>query len=151
MSLSIREHIMQTIQTAFEGMQSGVNNYNTTWHQIYRSPVPEDEQILINALGIYSSDEQLDRDVGTSRRMLSVNFEFYYRHQYGEAIETQLNSMLVDIQRLVESHYNWSDYVLDSIEEGNEFFYEVKEGISMGLITYTIHYRHLSGDPLVQP
>lgn len=147
-TVSFRESIVEAIATLLENKTAGVDGYNTTWNKVYRGPLPLGDTLVNNAVCVWGSSEYVDNDFSHTRKFLLVMIEFWVDIGGGQTAETELNKMLVDIQRALLVDPSLGQLVMTLHEESNELTIELDESNNcVGTIEFEIQYRHNIRDP----
>ena len=145
---SKREKIMEHLVARFEGMCAGVDDYSTTWNGIGRKPISTTEVQMGNALGIFDVDEQKTPDMQFIRSNLAVIIEFYHRMELGDDPATELNRMLLDVQRAMRSDIYCGGLTLNVVELKSELDIDGPgDSLVAGVVEFQVQYRHDINNP----
>lgn len=145
---SKRERIMQHLKQRFEGIQAGVGGYSTTWNTVSRKPVSTVEAQMGNMLGLFDVNESKTPDMQFMRCSLTVVIEFYFRTQMGDEPGTELNRMLLDVQRAMRSDIYCSGLTLNVVEMKSELDIDgPSDSLVAGVVEFLVQYRHAVTNP----
>lgn len=145
--VSIRENILEFIRDAFECLDV-VTPYTTEWAEIKRAPIPSADKKIGPTLSILDISERLEPEIGSMRNRLLIIFEFSYPMKEGDIASTELNRILLDIQRLVRSDIYCGGLSLNVVEIGSDLDIEgTGDSIVGGIVQFEVLYRHLILDP----
>lgn len=147
--LSRRERIMVAIKVLFVDMMEGVDDYTVTWDRVKRSPIDAFEATMRTSLAILDTRELKNTDVhDLTRATLRVIFEAKYRLRTGDEPSTELNRLILDIQRKIREDINLGGLTLNITEAGNELDIEGhQDNIVTAVVFVDILYRHVISDP----
>ena len=146
--VSKREQIMQHLVDRFEAMQDGTDGYTTTWNTVTRKPVSITAVKMGNALGLFDTREDKVPDMQFMRATLSVVCEFYHSMKIGDEPGTQLNRMLLDVQRAMRSDIYCGGLTLNVVEVRSELDIDGPEdNLIAGVVEFQVLYRHYVDDP----
>jgi hypothetical protein len=148
-TVSRRERIMAYLETIFRQMRSGVNDYTTTWNIVARRPLSKEEVSAVgNALTIFDVAEVKEQEIGYDRCSLTVELEFFYCLKMGDKPSSELNRMLLDIQRKMREDVTSGGLSINVSEERNELdLLGPADRVVAGVVEFTILYRHVINDP----
>lgn len=140
---------MAAIKTLFDDMCEGVDDYTVTWDRIRRSPIDSFDTTMRTSLAILDTREIKSTDVhDLTRSTMRVIFEAKYRPQMGDEPSTELNRLILDIQRKIKEDINLGGLTLNITEAGNDIDIE---GHADNIVTATVFvdvlYRHVISDP----
>lgn len=145
---SKREKIMQHLKERFEGLREDVNGYTTTWNTVCRRPMTKTEIFMGDALGIYDISEEKEAVINFYNCTLTVALEFFYLLQQGDEPSTELNRMLVDIQRAMRSDISCGGLSFNCVENESELDIDgPADRLVAGTVEFRIQYRHFLDDP----
>lgn len=148
MALSRREQIMLHLVDRFKGLRRNVDNYTTTWNVVVRRPMTNTETQLGDAMGIFDVSERKEFRIGHVDAFLTVNLEFFHKVRDGDEPSTELNRMLLDVQRACRSDINCGGLTINILEMTNELDIEgPTDRLVAGVVEIEIHYRHALNDP----
>jgi|GEM_PF-4705010 len=147
-ALSRREQIMRYIVGLFTDMRASVDDYSVTWGAVVRRPLKADEAKLNCAVGVYDVGEEKTAEIGRYRSILSVRIEFFYRPNIGDEPSTELNRLLLDIQRVMRVDHTCGGLTYNVLEVENELDISgPADRLVAGIIEYRVDYKHLLDDP----
>lgn len=147
-TVSMREAIMEHLATRFKNVRAGVDGYSTTWNTVARRPIGKAEINMGNVVGIFDTEEIKTRDMQFTRSQLRVMVEFFYTLKIGDEPSTELNRMLVDVQRLMLSDIYCGGLSLNIVENRNELDIDgPADRIVAGVAEFQVQYRHSVHDP----
>jgi len=140
---------MEAIKVLFVDMLEGVDGYTVTWDRIRRAPIDSHDATMRSSLAILDTREIKNPDVhDLMRSTMRVIFEAKYRTMQGDEPSTELNRLILDIQRKVREDINLGGLTLNITEAGNEIDIE---GHADNIVTATVFvdvlYRHVISDP----
>jgi hypothetical protein len=145
---SKREQIMEHLKARFEEMEDGVDDYTTTWNVVTRNPISTTEAQLGNVVGIFDVDEVKYPDMQFMRCNLAVVVEFYHKVQMGDKQGTELNRMLLDVQRAMRSDIYCSGLTLNVVEMKSELDIDgPADSLVAGVVEFQVQYRHYIDNP----
>jgi hypothetical protein len=145
-----RERIMQHLLARFAENQAGEDDYTVTWNLITRKPVGRTEVGMGDAIGIFDTRESKVPDMLFMRCHLTVVFEFYCSLQMGDDPATELNRMLLDVQRTLRRDIYCSGLTLNIVETKNELDIDGPgDSLVAGVVEVQVLYRHFVDDPSV--
>lgn len=146
--LSKRELIMQHLAERFAALREGVDGYTTTWNAVTRRPMGDQEVSMGNALGLFDVEEEKNPAINWYHCNLRVVAEFYYVLQLGDEPSTELNRMLVDIQRAIRVDVTCGGLAFNIVELRNELDVDgPADRLVAGVVEFQVQYRHLLDDP----
>lgn len=146
--VSKREQIMDHLVERFENMTAGTDGYTTTWNVVTRKPLGMTEVKIGSALGLFDTREDKTPDMQFMRCTLSVVCEFYHSMKIGDAPGTQLNRMLLDVQRAMRSDIYCGGLALNVVEVRSELDIDGPEdNLVAGIVEFQVLYRHYVDDP----
>jgi hypothetical protein len=145
---SKRERIMQHLTERFQARQAGVDGALITWNMVTRKPISRTEVGMGDTLGIFDVRETKDPVMQHMVCELTVIFEFYCALMLGDEPSTELNRMLLDVQRTIRTDIYCSGLSLNIVESKNELDIDgPTDSLVAGVIEVTVLYRHLVDDP----
>lgn len=145
---SKRERIMEHLKERFESMQDGVDDYTTTWNVVTRNPVSTSEVEFGKTLGLFDVSESKTPDMQFMRCDLVVVVEFYHRSEMGDEPATELNRMLLDVQRAMRSDIYCSGLTLNVVEMKSELDIDgPADSLVAGVVEFQVQYRHYVDNP----
>ena len=146
-TVSMRENIAEYYRVLFDE-QDVVPPYTTEFFRIERAAIPEAEKINGPTLAIYDHSERKEPEIGSDRVKLTLTFEFSYPMKEGDKASTELNRILLDVQRLVRSDIYCGGLTLNVVEIGSDFDIEgTGDSIVGGIVQFEVLYRHKILDP----
>lgn len=146
--VSKREQIMQHLQKRFEAARAGTDGYSVTWNSVTRRPLSRVEVGMGDAVGLFDMRETKRQEIQHMRCDLSLVIEFYLFMQLGDDPGTELNRMMLDIQRTIRQDIYCSGLTLNIVESKNELDIDgPTDALVAGVVEYLIQYRHLVDDP----
>jgi hypothetical protein len=146
--ISRREQIMRYLVALFADMRASIDGYTTTWETVVRRPLSDTEAKLGNGLGVYDVSEEKVPEIGRYRSHLTVRIEFFYLIRHGDEPSTELNRMLVDIQRAMRADHTCGGLAYNVLETENELDINgPADRLVAGIIEYRVEYKHLLDDP----
>lgn len=146
--LSKREQIMQHLQQRFSALRAGEDGYTTTWNVVTRRPLTKQEVAMGDAIAIFDTGEEKTAEIGFYRCMLYVSAEFFYALKTGDDPSTELNRLLVDIQRAIRVDVTCGGVAFNMVELRNELDIDgPADRLVAGVVEFQVQYRHLIDDP----
>lgn len=147
--LSRRERIMAAIKVLFVDMCEGVDGYTTTWDRVRRSPIDSFDATMRSSIAILDTRELKNTDVhDLTRSTLRVIFEVKYHLRTGDEPSTELNRLILDVQRKIKEDTNLGGLTLNVTETGNDLDIEGhQDNIVTAVVFVDILYRHVTSDP----
>ncbi len=153
-TLSIREQIMQALVARFEGIRAGVptdDPYAFTWDVVVRHPLGDKEKKTRYALALLEGDETKNPQADATNAFLSVEVGFHVRAEARDEPSTQLNAVLLNIQRAVRQDPMLGGLAIDVREDSNTHQVDGFEDRQIeGSVFYTVRYKHAENDPRLQ-
>lgn len=151
-SASIRENILAFLKDAFESKTEGTDGYTVTWHTVSRSPIGDLAQDFDNAIAILDSRERKTPEIGYQRCVLPIVIEFAYRPKLGDVPSTELNRLLVDVERTLREDIYADNLALNLEVTGSELDMEgPNDKLVRGALFVDVTYRHEVNDPRKLP
>jgi hypothetical protein len=148
MKVSKRERIMEHLKARFEAVQKGVDGYSTTWNLVTREPLSKSAVAMGDCVGLFDIRETKTPSMQHMTCELTVVVEFYCRMQLGDNPGTELNRMLLDVQRTIRSDIQCSGLALNIVENKNELDIDGPgDSLVAGVVEFLVQYRHLVDDP----
>jgi hypothetical protein len=145
---SMREQIMEHLATRFKNVRSGADGYTTTWNTVARRPIAVTEIKMGNVLGVFDVSEVKTPDMQFTRSAMRVMVEFFYVMQMGDEPSTELNRMLLDVQRTMLSDIYCGGLSLNTVEIRNELDIDgPADRVVAGVAEFQVLYRHNVHDP----
>lgn len=145
---SKRELIMQNLVSRFSAMRVGDNGFSTTWNAVVRRPLTKQETALGDAVAIFDVDEDKTSEIGFYRCSLRVQIEFFCTMLTGDEPSTQLNRMLLDVQRCMRSDVTCGGLAFNILELRNELDVDgPADRLVAGVVEFQVQYRHTLDDP----
>jgi hypothetical protein len=148
MKISKRERIMTHLKERFEAIQSGIDGFSTTWNQVTRQPLSKSAVAMGDCLGLFDIREEKTPHMQFMLCTLTVVVEFYSRMQLGDDPATELNRMLLDVQRTFRSDIQCGGLALNIVETKNELDIDGPgDSLVAGVVEVQVQYRHYVDDP----
>lgn len=145
---SIRDNIMEHLKDRFETVRAGTNRYTTTWNMVLRAPLTKQSKIIGDSVSILDLTEKKDESIGQMTCRLRVAIEFVYVMKIGDEPLTELNRILVDIQRLMRSDIQAGGLCLNIVESSSELDLDGPEDrLVGGIVFWEVLYKHATQDP----
>lgn len=145
---SKRERIMQHLQDRFTAMQVGVNGYSTTWNAVVRRPLTKQETAIGDAVALFDVDEEKTPEIGFYRCSLRIQVEFFCTMLTGDDPSTELNRMLLDVQRCMRTDVTCGGLGFNILELRNELDVDgPADRLVAGVVEFQVQYRHMLDDP----
>lgn len=146
--LSKRELIMAHLEKRFLEAREGVDEYTNTWNTVVRRPLTKQEVAIGDAIALFDTDEEKTPEIGFYRCALSVSVEFFYSLKAGDNPSTELNRLLLDIQRIMRSDVTCDGLSFNILEVRNELDIDgPADRLVAGVVEFQVQYRHLLDDP----
>lgn len=147
-SISKRERIMVHLAERFAARQAGVDDALYTWNLVTRRPVSRVEVDMGDTVGIFDIREEKQQQMQHMLCNLTVVVEFYCASMIGDEPSTELNKMLLDVQRTIRADIYCSGLSLNIVESRNELDIDgPTDKLIAGVVEFTVLYRHLVDDP----
>lgn len=141
---------MEHLVDRFKAIRRGNDGYTTTWNVVVRRPFTNTETQLGDALGIYDVSERKEPRISGFDCFLSISIEFFHKVYEGDEPSTELNRMLLDIQRALRSDITCGGLSINLVERSNELDIEgPTDMLIAGVLEAEVHYRHSPDDPSV--
>jgi hypothetical protein len=146
--ISKRERIMEHLKARFEARQAGVDGALYTWNTVTRRPISRVEVGMGETIGLFDVREVKNQEMLHMRCDLTVVIEFYCSLMIGDEPATELNKMLLDVQRTIRADIYCSGLTLNLVESRNELDIDgPTDNLVAGVVEFTVTYRHLVDDP----
>jgi hypothetical protein len=146
--VSKRERIMQHLADRFTARQAGVDDALYTWNTVTRRPISRVEVGMGETIGIFDVREVKEQQMMHMLCELTVVIEFYCSLMIGDEPATELNKMLLDVQRTIRKDIYCSGLSLNLVESKNELDIDgPTDNLVAGVVEVTVLYRHLVDDP----
>jgi len=152
MTTSVREDIMEYLETLMKGMQAGqpvLDPYQTTWSMVTREDIGKLVAGKANALGIYDTEEtKTVRSNYVTECLLRVVFEFHLRIAPADRPSKQLGILLTDLERKVLEDQTLGGKAIDVVLLSNDKDIDGPYDRQVqGALFVNIRYRHKTTDP----
>ena len=130
-------------------MCEGVDGYTVTWDRVKRAPINSFDATMRTSLAILDTREIKNADVhDLTRSVMRVIFEARYKTQIGDVPSTELNRLILDIQRKIKEDINLGGLTLNVTEAGNDIDIESHaDKIVTATVFVDVLYRHVISDP----
>ena len=146
--ISKRERIMEHLKERFEARQEGVGGAMYTWNMVTRRPISRVEVAQGNTIGLFDVQEEKHQEMMHMRCHLAVVVEFYCSLMIGDEPSTELNKMLLDVQRTIRQDIYCSGLTLNVVENKNQLDIDgPTDNMVAGVVEFMVQYRHLVDDP----
>lgn len=146
--LSKREQIMAHLERRLTSVREGVSGYTSTWNTVVRRPLTKQEVAIGDAIALFDTDEEKTAEIGFYRCFLTVMVEFFYTLKAGDNPSTELNRLLLDIQRIMRSDVTCGGLSFNILEVRNELDIDgPADRLVAGVVEFQVQYRHLLDDP----
>lgn len=146
--VSKRERIMEHLKARFEARQKDVDGALYTWNMVTRRPISRLEVGMGDAIGLFDVRESKTPDMQFMRCDLTVVVEFYCALMLGDDPGTELNKMLLDVQRTIRADIYCSGLTLNVVESKNQLDIDgPTDNLVAGVVEFTVLYRHTVDDP----
>lgn len=148
-SRSYRDNIMEYFLDKFRDMRRGTNEYSTTWNDVSRKPLAASVAAVPDtAIAIMDHRERKNPLIGMYDCFLTVHTEFAIRLKLGDDPSTELNRLMVDVQRAMRSDNTAGGLCINIVETGSELDIEGPgDRLVGGIISWEVLYRHSLDDP----
>lgn len=155
---SIREQILVLVKAKLETITTG-NGYNNTISTVERTRTTPINKSEMPCIFIYEESEAVAAsgglvNLGLYDNNLNITLECWIKDDSTEK-GTQLNSLLEDVVKAMQSNYNWTNgsgtsLAVDTQYEGNQTLLEFASAKGQGflalLVNFNINYRTKFGD-----
>lgn len=152
-TLSLREQIMQALRQVFLDVREGVGSdpFAFRWDTVVRHPLGDMERKSRYAVALVEGDENKRPLADSTNAFLSVEVNFFARAEPREEPATQLNTILLNIQRAVRQDPMLGGLAIDVREDSNTHTVDSFEDRQLeGSVFYTVIYKHAENDPRLQ-
>ena len=150
-SLSVRERVLQHIETRFKSRVTDDAIGKVGWDQVVRTPIPANLNGFNSAVGIFDTTEIKKPMVSHQMCALTVITEFAEKARLGDNPSTRLNALLADVQRTMREDIYCGGLTLNVEEVRNEIDVEgAASQLLSGMVEWTVTYRHRASDPFTQ-
>lgn len=147
-NLPVRERVLAYLKAKFEAVTS-VAGEQFPWEAVVRAPLSDQERGTQACLSIQEGRERkLDKASMVEEKFLDITIEWEVRAYMGEDPATYNNLVLADIQKTVGQDRQCGGMCLDMQETGSSVDVTTSHApVIGGIVFFTIHYRHIAGDP----
>lgn len=153
-TLSLREQIMQALVAVFQDIRAGVptaDPFDFKWDAVVRYPLGDKERRARYAVSLVEGDETKRPLADSTNAFLSVEVNFFALAESREEPATQLNTILLNIQRAVRQDPMLGGLSIDVREDANTHSVDSFEDRQIeGSVFYTVVYKHAENDPRLQ-
>lgn len=150
--MSRRNELANYIVNRIETIVKDVDDYTQAYRFVTRDPVDIATVSKLSPgeamVGVYDIGEEKQREFGSTRSVLTVIVEFYYKPKVGQMKAGELNRLLAELTKRVMTDYQQGGLALNTEEAGNELDIDgIYDKIINGSITFEVTYRHGTFDP----
>jgi hypothetical protein len=148
-TVSKRERIMEHLRERFLAVRmNDGEGYTTQWNIVTRTPLGKSEISMGDAVGLFDPNETKTQEMMFMRCSLTVQVEFYYSMQLGDNAATELNRLLLDVQRTMRQDIQCGGLCLNIVESRSELDIDGPgDSLVVGLAEFQVLYRHSVNDP----
>jgi hypothetical protein len=101
-----------------------------------------------DTIGLFDVSRVKNQEMQHMRCDLTVVVEFYCALMIGDDPATELNKMLLDVQRTIRADIYCSGLTLNIVESKNELDIDgPTDNLVAGVVEFSVLYRHLVDDP----
>lgn len=149
---SKRENLMRWLKHVFEEQRAGTNGMTQTWDVVSRSPLTKEEMRRGTAIAIFDTAERKESRIsgGSGAPVdahLMVQAEFYLVTQIGDNAGSELNRLLLDVQRTFMGDVTLGGRAINVVEARSELDVDgPADRLVAGMVEFSIHYRHRRDD-----
>lgn len=152
---SIRERAIRALVDTFKRQGRGVAGpnspgkpYDFGWDDIVRFPITDREKRKNNVLAILEGPERKERETSCMRATLELNLEFHVKASGKEELATQLNRVLLNIQRRLREDLHLGGLTYNVVETGNTIDVDAfSDNVLEGVVFVLMEYKHFERDP----
>jgi len=144
MATSIREYILENIQSALETINTS-NGYNITVRRVERARITPFQQNLLPAIFLYEETDELmqEKSYCNDRKMI-ISCECWLKTHHN--LSEEVNKLYADVQVALMTDRTRGSHAIDTKHTRAQFFI-AEENLGGVEVTFEILYRQLPSDP----